>query len=74
VQLFDYPRVAAEAGIPPERLQRLREMMDRDFPGDEMMSDLHVLRACMAVRDGMVSLDEVLRAGTVPLRTSDSLG
>jgi len=73
VRFFDYTRLAAEAGIPADRLQELREMVDRDFPADEMMSELHVLRACMVVRDGLVSLDDVLRAGVGPSRTSDAV-
>jgi hypothetical protein len=60
---FDYTRVASEARIPAQRLQQLRDIIDREFPRDEMMSELHVLRACMAIKDGLVSLDEVLQAG-----------
>jgi hypothetical protein len=33
----------------------------RDYPHDEMLFELHVMRACRAIRDGAVSLAEILR-------------
>ena len=36
--------------------------MRREFPRDDMMHELHALRACMAVRDGLVAVDELLEA------------
>jgi hypothetical protein len=36
--------------------------MRREFPDDQMMQDLHVLRACMAISEGRVTLAEALRA------------
>jgi hypothetical protein len=56
---FDFERVAAQAGITAVDLVRIRGIASREFPGDEMMSDLHVLRACMAVRDGIATVAEV---------------
>ena len=70
---FDYTGVAREARIPAQRLEQLREIMDREFPRDEMMSELHVLRACMAVKDGLVSLDEVLQAGASSSRAPEAV-
>jgi len=58
---FDFARAAEEAGISPERLQKLCAMMRHEFPDDDMLYELHVLRACMAVRDGRIDLDDVLR-------------
>lgn len=40
-------------------------MMRREFPADEMMCELHVLRACMAIRDGLASLEDVLAPESV---------
>ena len=61
---FDFARTAEEAGIAPARLRQLCEAVRRDFPIDDMLYELHVLRACMAVRDKLVSLDELLRSET----------
>jgi hypothetical protein len=58
---FDYEKTAREAHIAPERLEELRDRVQHDFPGDEMMCELHLLRLCMAIQDGALSLDEALR-------------
>jgi hypothetical protein len=59
---FNFEKVACEAGIPPDKLLELKQLIRREFPRDEMMYELHVLRACMAIRDGVISLAEALRA------------
>ena len=57
---FDYATVAKEAGITDRDLSLIEELMRSEFPHDEMMRDLHILRACMAVRDGRITVDQVL--------------
>ncbi len=64
MQSFAFENVAREAGIGGDDLRRLREAARREFPRDEMMYELHVLRACMAVREGLVSLRDALRSDT----------
>ena len=63
---FNYDRVAEQAGISALRLRELCEVMRREFPADDMLYELHVLRACMAVRDGLVSLDDAIRPEPTP--------
>jgi hypothetical protein len=36
-------------------------MVRIEFPTDDMLYELHVLRACMAIRDGYVSLEDALK-------------
>ena len=60
MRYFDFEKVAAEAGIPAERLAELCKMMRGEFPRDDMMFELHVLRACMAIRDGRLRLEDAL--------------
>jgi hypothetical protein len=57
---FDYGKIAAEAKIPARKLARLRSMIRREFPRDEMMFELHMLRTCMAIRDGHVTIEQAL--------------
>lgn len=57
---FDYGKIAAEAKIPVRKLARLRSMIRREFPRDEMMFELHMLRTCMAIRDGHVTIEQAL--------------
>lgn len=60
MRYFNYEKVAREAGIPTDRLAELCESIREDFPTDDMMYELHVLRACMAVRDGYAKLEDIL--------------
>jgi len=64
--LFDYQRAAKRAGIAEEKLGRLRRQIREDFPHDEMMFELHMLRAILAVERGDASIDEILGSVTVP--------
>ena len=57
---FDYEEVAREAHIPARKLKELRRLIKREFPRDEMMYELHLLRACMAIRKGVVTLQQAL--------------
>ena len=57
---FDCEEVAREARIPAEKLEELRHLIREEFPRDEMMYELHLLRACMAIRDGVVTLQQAL--------------
>ena len=60
MEYFDYESVAAEANVPEDKLAELCHAVRAEFPEDVMMYELHVLRACMAIRDGVVSLEDVL--------------
>ena len=58
---FGFENMAREAGIREDDFRRLCEALRREFPHDEMMFELHVLRACMAIRDGLITLQDALR-------------
>jgi len=53
--------VAKRAGIGPEELDQLVALTRAEFPRDEMMVELHVLRTLQAVERRDVSLSDVLR-------------
>jgi hypothetical protein len=61
VKYFDYESVAHEAKIPAEKLRKLLRLIHEEFPNDPLMCELHVLRACMAIRDGHIQIDDVLK-------------
>ena len=58
--IFDYQTAAARAGIPGSKLARLVALMRAEFPDDETMAELHVLRAILAVEQGAARLEEIL--------------
>jgi len=61
MRYFDYEEAARDAGIGAEQLQRICGLVREEFPGDEMMFELHVLRVCHAVKDGRLTLEDALR-------------
>jgi hypothetical protein len=58
---FDYESVARDAQIAPEKLEELRQVIRQDFPRDDLMYELRLLCACMAIRDGILILEEALQ-------------
>jgi hypothetical protein len=58
--MFDYERVAREAGIRPDDLEALCHLVRQEFPTDDMMYELHALGACLAIQDGRATLEGVL--------------
>ena len=41
--------------------EKLLAFLKQEFPKDQMMYELHLLRACMAIRKGVSSLEEALK-------------
>ena len=59
--MFDYLNAARRVGLTDIQLDQLCNQVRSEFPDDEMMFELHVLRAILAVESGRVSLDQVLK-------------
>ncbi len=57
---YDYERIAREAGISADDLERLCRLIRLDFPHDDMMYELHVMRACKIVRDGPYTMEQIV--------------
>lgn len=61
MEYFDYQSLANQAGLTDEQLRQLVERVRHDYPQDEMLLELHVFRACRAIKDGRVTLEQALR-------------
>lgn len=59
-RFFDYERVAREAGIADDDLNRLRESVRADHPNDDMLYELRLLRTCKAIKRGRCTIAEAL--------------
>jgi hypothetical protein len=57
---FDYEKAAKQAKIPPRSMARLRALVRRDFPHDDMLFELHMLRICVSIRDGRLTVEQAL--------------
>lgn len=64
MKYFDFETCARKIGLSEQSLQELCKLVRREYPSDDMMYELHVLRACQAIRDGLVSLEEILASET----------
>jgi hypothetical protein len=60
MRYFDYTSIANSAGIPAGKLKKLVELFTGEEPNDPMMAELHIMRACMAIKDGHLTIDQAL--------------
>jgi hypothetical protein len=60
--MFDYRSAAQRAGIHESDLDRLCQVIREEFPDDEMMFELHVLRAILAIESGQITLEQALKS------------
>ena len=68
---FNFKKVACDAGIPEDKLNELCYYIRQEFPKDDMMYELHVLRACMAIKNGYVKLEDVIAENSITNKTAD---
>lgn len=61
---FDQQSVADEAGIAPAHLARIADRVRQEFLEDRMLCELHILRACRAIRDLEVTVEQFLGEST----------
>jgi hypothetical protein len=54
-------KVDREANIPPEALSELCRQIRQEFPTDDLMYGLHLLRVCMAIKEGALTLQDALQ-------------
>ena len=45
IEYFDYKRVAKEMRVPNTIVRKIENEVEKDFPSDKMLYELHVLRA-----------------------------
>ena len=60
--MFDYRSAAQRAGVHEGDLDRLCQVIREEFPDDEMMFELHVLRAILAIESGQITLEQALKS------------
>ena len=60
MRYFDYETIARQAGIPEDKLERLAKSLTEEEPNDPMLAELHTMRACMAIKEGRLTIEEAL--------------
>ena len=46
--MFDYRSVGEELAVPSEIIQRFEQEAQKEFPSDDMLMEIHILRAVKA--------------------------
>lgn len=57
---FDYVAVGRESHLTPEQMAAIEALERREFPDDQMMFELHMLRVLEQIRGGRLKLSDVL--------------
>lgn len=60
MRYFDYEELAREAGISDDDLSAIKDALRDEYPTDDMMWELHVLRACLAIKDGRITMEQAV--------------
>ena len=58
---FDFQALAKEIGFTDPQLAQLCRAIRREFPKDDMLYELHVLRAVLAVKSRRITIEQALR-------------
>lgn len=58
--MFNVERLKKESGFSKETLKKIEDEVRKEFPDDEMMFKLHLLRVLSALKEGTISLDDVV--------------
>lgn len=58
---FDFQSLAEEVGFNNSQLAQLCQAIRREFPQDDMLYELHVLRAVLAVKSKRITIEQALR-------------
>lgn len=61
-KFYDYERVAQEAGLSEEQTYSLVAARRRIDTSDEVTFELNLLKLCLAIRDGALTIDEAIDA------------
>ena len=59
--IFDLERIRKESSLSSTELAQLEEEIRREFENDEMMFELHLMRAIRAIKEGWVALEGALQ-------------
>ena len=59
--MFDLDRIRKDSGLSEPDMRRLEQKIREEFASDELMFEIHLLRAVTAFKEGWISLENLLR-------------
>lgn len=54
-RIFDYEQLAKKCNVKSDILNKLVEEASREFPNDQMMIELHIIRAIRALKNNKIT-------------------
>jgi hypothetical protein len=55
--MYDIEQAFKESGLTKKQIEKIKQEVRNDFPDDEMMYELHVIRVLNAIKKGYWSVD-----------------
>ncbi|MBI5032654.1 MAG: hypothetical protein HZB51_19195 [Chloroflexi bacterium] len=59
--MFDLARLEQDSGLPPAIIKQIEQIVKEDFNDDQMLFELHIVRIFQALKEGRLTVNEVLR-------------
>lgn len=59
--IFNYEAIARRINVPGDTLSEIGKIIRKDFPHDEMMFELHMLRVLMALERKDLTLEDLFK-------------
>ena len=59
--MFNYEAIAKRINLPEERVSEIGKIIRKDFPRDELMFELHMLRVLMALERKDLTLEDLFK-------------
>ncbi|MHA2033549.1 MAG: hypothetical protein ACW99Q_29630 [Candidatus Kariarchaeaceae archaeon] len=56
--IYDVEAAFKKSGLSKAEIQRIKHQVRKDFPNDDMMYELHIIRILNAMRKGYWKLDD----------------
>jgi len=59
--MFDVKKLEEESGLSSEVLRRIETQVREEFPEDEMMYELHLVRIFHALKKGWLKVEDIFK-------------
>ncbi len=56
--IFDIETAFRRSGLSVKEIEKIKRQVSRDFPNDDMMYELHIIRILNAMKNGYWKLDD----------------
>ena len=58
--IFDYESLEKQLNLPEETVKRIRKVVRKEFPEDDMMYELHLVRIYNSLKNRRITIEDIL--------------